>query len=151
MGARKIPLLAALSRLRQRRKPTYRPPISTSGSSRSQAKACSTLAGRHTKESSTQKEVIYCVGREESLRRKDAIIRVRNAQISALWDEIHTKQPWRNALDQDSMLDLPGDAQNASRALVVFGINTVRPTLPAIACVSEHRPYSALDEFIRTE
>lgn len=64
-------------------------------------------------------------GREESLRRKDAIIRVRNAQISALWDEIHTKQPWRNALDQESMLDLPGDAQNASRALVVFGINTV--------------------------
>lgn len=66
-----------------------------------------------------------CVGREESLRRKDAIIRVRNAQISGLWDELHTKQPWRNALDRDSMMNLPSDTNNASRALVVFGINTV--------------------------
>ena len=71
-----------------------------------------------------------CTGREESLRRKDAIIRVRNAQISALWDELHTKQPWRNALDQEAMMALPGDAKNASRALVVFGINTVSLLLP---------------------
>ena len=36
-----------------------------------------------------------------ALARKDAIIRVRNAQISALWDELHTRQPWRNALGGD--------------------------------------------------
>jgi len=63
-------------------------------------------------------------GKEEALKRKDGIIRVRNAQISALWDELHTKQPWRNALEQEAMLNLPYDAANASRALVVFGINT---------------------------
>jgi hypothetical protein len=33
-----------------------------------------------------------------ALARKDAIIRVRNAQVAALWDELHTRQPWRNAL-----------------------------------------------------
>ena len=39
---------------------------------------------------------------EEALKRKDAIIRVRNAQISALWDELHTRQPWTNALSGDA-------------------------------------------------
>ena len=66
-------------------------------------------------------------GLEESLRRKDAIIRVRNAQISALWDELHTRQPWKNALGEDGQpIVFAGPAENAtSRALVVLGINTV--------------------------
>lgn len=35
---------------------------------------------------------------EERIRRKDAIIQTRNAQVAALWDELHTKLPWRNAV-----------------------------------------------------
>lgn len=67
-------------------------------------------------------------GTEEALKRKDSIIRVRNAQIAALWDELHTRQPWRNALEADNLLNLPGNGnKNASRALVVFAINTVSP------------------------
>ena len=59
---------------------------------------------------------------------KDSIIRVRNAQIAALWDELHTRQPWKNALEGESLVSLPDEAaKNASRALVVFGINTVSP------------------------
>lgn len=68
-------------------------------------------------------------GMEEALKRKDSIIRVRNAQIAALWEELHTRQPWRNALDSPSFMDMPGaSGRNDSRALVVFGINTVRPS-----------------------
>ena len=63
---------------------------------------------------------------EEALKRKDSIIRVRNAQIAALWDELHTRQPWKNALEGESLVSLPDEAaKNSSRALVVFGINTV--------------------------
>ena len=69
-----------------------------------------------------------CTGMEEALKRKDSIIRVRNAQIAALWDELHTRQPWKNALEGESLVSLPDEAaKNASRALVVFGINTVSP------------------------
>jgi hypothetical protein len=67
-------------------------------------------------------------GLEEALKRKDAIIRVRNAQISALWDELHTRQPWTNALQGDAPINLASEAgaANASRNLLVIGINTVR-------------------------
>ena len=69
-------------------------------------------------------------GLEEALKRKDAIIRVRNAQISALWDELHTRQPWTNALAGDAPINLARlETANASRKLLVIGINTVRPTL----------------------
>ena len=65
-------------------------------------------------------------GLEEALKRKDAIIRVRNAQISALWDELHTRQPWTNALSGDAPINLATEAAvNASRKLLVIGINTV--------------------------
>ena len=65
-------------------------------------------------------------GLEEALKRKDNIIRVRNAQISALWDELHTRQPWRNALKEDTPITMPEDAsRNTSRALVMIGVNTV--------------------------
>ena len=65
-------------------------------------------------------------GLEEALKRKDAIIRVRNAQISALWDELHTRQPWTNALSGDAPINLASEAAvNASRKLLVIGINTV--------------------------
>ena len=66
-------------------------------------------------------------GLEEALKRKDAIIRVRNAQISALWDELHTRQPWTNALAGDAPINLARlETANASRKLLVIGINTVR-------------------------
>ena len=48
-------------------------------------------------------------GLEEALKRKDAIIRVRNAQISALWDELHTRQPWTNALSGDAPINLASE------------------------------------------
>ncbi|KAK9807182.1 hypothetical protein WJX73_004899 [Symbiochloris irregularis] len=65
-------------------------------------------------------------GLQEALRRKDAIIRVRNAQISSLWDELHTRQPWRNALGDDGKpIVFAGPAENVtSKALVVLGVNT---------------------------
>ena len=72
-------------------------------------------------------------GMEEALRRKDTIIRVRNAQISALWDELHTRQPWKNALGNDGRpIVFAGPAENTtSKALAVLGINTVRRTAHA--------------------
>ena len=60
------------------------------------------------------------------IKRKDAIIRVRNAQVAALWDELHIKQPWRNALQTESNIGLPDDSTaNETRALVVIGVNSV--------------------------
>ncbi len=85
---------------------------------------------------------VTAAGLEEALKRKDAIIRVRNAQISALWDELHTRQPWTNALSGDAPINLATEAAvNASRKLLVIGINTVSalsgshlpaPTAPAL-------------------
>ena len=63
------------------------------------------------------------------IKRKDAIIRVRNAQVAALWDELHIKEPWRNALQSEARIGLPDDPQtNKSRALVVIAINSVSPS-----------------------
>lgn len=64
-------------------------------------------------------------GLEEALKRKDNIIRVRNAQISALWDELHTRQPWKNAIKGEDIVAFPEDAANTTRKLAVLGINTV--------------------------
>lgn len=92
----------------------------------------------------------HCPGLQEALRRKDAIIRVRNAQISSLWDELHTRQPWRNALGDDGKpIVFAGPAENVtSKALVVLGINTVRAPLsvrPVIAkATSLLLPFSAV-------
>ena len=61
----------------------------------------------------------------EALKRKDAIIRVRNAQISALWDELHTRQPWRNAISGDGLVSFSEAPSNSTRKLAVLGINTV--------------------------
>ena len=76
-----------------------------------------------------------CTGLQEALRRKDAIIRVRNAQISSLWDELHTRQPWKNALGDDgrpiTFSGTPQNATTAARPLAVLGINTVRCLEPA--------------------
>ena len=80
-------------------------------------------------------------GLEEALKRKDAIIRVRNAQISALWDELHTRQPWTNALSGDAPINLATETPvNASRKLLVIGINTV--SLPHAAAASNDRTCS---------
>ncbi len=76
-------------------------------------------------------------GLEEALKRKDAIIRVRNAQISALWDELHTRQPWTNALAGDAPINLARlETVNASRRLLVIGINTVRAPAPIRAAAA---------------
>ena len=64
-------------------------------------------------------------GLDEALKRKDNIIRVRNAQISALWDELHTRQPWKNAIKGEDIVAFPEDAANTTRKLAVLGINTV--------------------------
>lgn len=76
---------------------------------------------------------VHAIGLEEALKRKDAIIRVRNAQISALWDELHTRQPWTNALSGDAPINLATETPvNASRKLLVIGINTVGLYSPAL-------------------
>lgn len=36
---------------------------------------------------------------EQQIKRKDEIIQTRNIQIANIWQELHTRQPWRNALD----------------------------------------------------
>ena len=66
-------------------------------------------------------------------------LQVRNAQIAALWDELHTRQPWRNALgggggallapfgeEHDGRGGAGGRSGNGTRLLAFFGINTVR-------------------------
>lgn len=73
-------------------------------------------------------------GLDEALKRKDNIIRVRNAQISALWDELHTRQPWKNAIKGEDIVAFPEDAANTTRKLAVLGINTVSP---AVLCLSD--------------
>lgn len=78
-------------------------------------------------------------GLDEALKRKDNIIHVRNAQISALWDELHTRQPWKNAIRGEDIVSFPEDAANTTRKLAVLGINTVSFLLMGIgmdACKS---------------
>jgi len=66
---------------------------------------------------------------------------VRNAQISALWDELHTRQPWTNALAGDAPINLARlETVNASRRLLVIGINTVRTPAPVRAAAAVRRP-----------
>ncbi len=43
-----------------------------------------------------------------------------------LWDELHTRQPWRAATAGGELLSFPGEAQNSSTLLLVIAINTVR-------------------------
>ncbi len=75
-------------------------------------------------------------GMDVALQRKDAIIRVRNAQISALWDELHTRQPWKNALAGELPIEFAeaGKKTNQTKRLAVMGINTVRSLLPSRQC-----------------
>lgn len=89
--------------------------------------SCVTSIDRACPSGLAQPERWVATGLEEALSRKDAIIRVRNAQISALWDELHTRQPWKNVLDESGKpIIFAGPAENATtRALVVLGINTV--------------------------
>ncbi len=49
-------------------------------------------------------------------------------QVATLWDELHTRQPWNNALKDDGMsinLDSGSTTNQSSRGLAVLGINTV--------------------------
>jgi len=75
---------------------------------------------------------------EEALKRKDNIIRVRNAQISALWDELHTRQPWKNAIKGEDIVAFPEDAANTTRKLAVLGINTVSTPAMLLSHVGTH-------------
>ena len=87
---------------------------------------------------------------EERIRRKDAIIQTRNAQVAALWDELHTRQPWRNAVGSGKPVQpFPAEAEaeagaraaagNNTGLLLYVGINTVGVrccrALPAGCCL----------------
>ncbi len=43
-----------------------------------------------------------------------------------LWDELHTRQPWRAATASGELLSFEIEAQNTSALLLVIAINTVR-------------------------
>lgn len=49
--------------------------------------------------------------------------------MAALWDELHTRQPWRNAAGKGAPLEAFGAERdrpaNATRLLAFLGINTV--------------------------
>lgn len=50
--------------------------------------------------------------------------------MATLWDELHTRQPWNNALREDGVpinLDSASTSNQSTRGLAVLGINTVRP------------------------
>jgi len=75
---------------------------------------------------------------EEMLRRKDAIILLRNAQLSAMWNEVHTQQPWRDALIRTDTLDYTSNMMNSrskdaksdsNRLVVAIAINTAPDAL----------------------
>ena len=55
----------------------------------------------------------------------------QRAQVAALWDELHTRQPWINALKTETGINLDSlsTSNQSTRGLAVLGINTVR--LPA--------------------
>lgn len=77
-------------------------------------------------------------GMDVALQRKDAIIRVRNAQISALWDELHTRQPWKNALAGELPIAFAesGKQTNQTKRLAVMGINTVCQQAPLLLLIA---------------
>ena len=49
-------------------------------------------------------------------------------QVATLWDELHTRQPWVNALKGESGINLDSlsTTNQSTRGLAVLGINTVR-------------------------
>lgn len=70
---------------------------------------------------------------------------VRNAQIAALWDELHTRQPWRNALDNNKrpvapFADDAGGNGNGKRMLAFLAINTVSSLAGRASQLQRARP-----------
>ena len=62
------------------------------------------------------------------VRMLSAILGVRAAQVASLWEELHTRQPWRNAVGGGkpfTFVDEDAAARNGTRLLAFFGINTV--------------------------
>ena len=51
--------------------------------------------------------------------------------MAMLWDELHTRQPWRAATASGELLSFESEAKNSSSLLLVIAINTVR-TLDAL-------------------
>ncbi len=51
-----------------------------------------------------------------------------------LWDELHTRQPWRAATADGELLSFSGEAQNSSTLLLVIAINTVRAVPHWVSC-----------------
>ena len=47
-------------------------------------------------------------------------------QVAMLWDELHTRQPWRAATAGGELLSFQAEAGNSSTLLLVIAINTVR-------------------------
>jgi len=82
-----------------------------------------------------------------ALARKDAIIRVRNAQVAALWDELHTRQPWRNALADDGSgsVSFGGGGGGGGGATVVgAGGNGDGKSANATSATATSPPYTAV-------
>lgn len=62
---------------------------------------------------------------QQSMARKDEIIRVRNAQVSQLWDDLHLRHPWRNVLSGNNTTLAGFDGQTKNPPLLaVIAINT---------------------------
>lgn len=62
---------------------------------------------------------------QQSMARKDEIIRVRNAQVSQLWDDLHLRHPWRNVLggNTTTLAGFEGKVKQPP-LLAVIAINT---------------------------
>ena len=65
---------------------------------------------------------------QETVRRKDAIIVRRNAELAALWDEVRTQVPWRRAEQAGEAQDAEerGGGGKRERFLAVVLVHTVR-------------------------
>ena len=57
------------------------------------------------------------------------------AQVAMLWDELHTRQPWRAATASGELLSFESEAQNTSSLLLVIAINTVRASQPLLSAL----------------
>lgn len=67
------------------------------------------------------------------------------AQVSQLWDELHMRQPWRNAVRGGNVSSLQAaelGREAPPRYLAVIAINTVRAPPQTWACCSDRRMQS---------
>lgn len=64
----------------------------------------------------------------EALKRKDAIITMRNNQLTQIWDELKTQLPWKRAEREfsEQERDAEGDAVDVNRLMAVILVHSVR-------------------------